>query len=166
MENSPGILFWFLAVICVVSAVVTVSAKRAMIIGISLVVTILATMNLMILLDIIGLSFIYGVTSLVAVAAILFALKKSKTITIKLLEILSHPKPLFYFVISFLFYIGCLILISYTKVWQYNSEFKSISFFDLLTTLNEKYLVPFILAKSFMFLLLIIFFFSHRKRTV
>ena len=164
MENTPGVLFWVLAVITVATAIFSVTAKRAIHVAIALVLFILSMLNLLIALGFLGLAFICGFMSLIVIAVLAYALKKSLKSKLFAFGFTSVKKQSFYFVISMLFFIGCLFLVTETDVWQYASEFNSLSFIQLLNTLREFYLLPFMLFKSFLLLILIVVIFNLKRK--
>jgi NADH:ubiquinone oxidoreductase subunit 6 (subunit J) len=154
LDNTPALIFWILSLVCVVATIFCVTAKRAIHVLIGLVISILSLFNLFVTLGLVGLAVVYVFLSLVVLATLLFALKKAIGIGYLSHNLISKKKQVPFFLISILIFIGCLFLISNTEVWRYQLETANLSFMNLLTSLSENYLLPFLLFKATLLLIL------------
>lgn len=151
-----GIGFWILAIVAVVSAISSVTVKRAVYAIISQYVTILSVVGIMVSLGVIGLSLIYLLISGIVVAGLFFVGRKRINTLPVAGKLESHNRTFLYFAAALLIFSGCLLLIAYTDVWQYSAAPKTAGMAEFFSIVFNNYLLPFLLAKLILIISLVI----------
>ena len=149
--------------VSVVTAIASVTLKRAVPVITALMLTILAVAGILMYLKFIGLAFVYLIVLGGVATSWFFGIRKKNNQSSEIIRLESQPRTGRYFIMALLVFIGSLFLIAHTDVWQYSAEVKTSSFTQLLNALINNYILPVICLLGFV-LILSLLAFLQRKR--